>query len=54
VSERSEGLARQGGEQVLCRVCLKPTGPDERRWLAHYWGVKYTCVQDPRQFVEEK
>lgn len=62
VSERPEGLPARGGEQVLCRVCLKPVRSDERRWLAHYRGIEYpvccpSCVQlfnrDPQQFVEE-
>lgn len=48
--------------RATCRVCLKPIGPDEKKWTVHYRGTEYqvccpSCVQvfnhAPRQYVEE-
>lgn len=52
----------EASHKATCRVCLKPIGPDEKKWTVHWRGTEYlvccpSCVQAfnraPRQYVEE-
>lgn len=49
------------GHGAVCRVCLKPIAPNDKRWTVHYRGTEYavccpSCVQAfnraPQQFVD--
>jgi YHS domain-containing protein len=60
MTEHARDLPDEAPYKATCRVCLKPLGPDEKKWRVPYRGTEHlvccpSCVQAfngaPRQYV---